>query len=176
MAERKAAGVWSAARLFKRLVVPQRDDSWSRARLAIRPELAWQPYLFLAMFYGTVASVALGDSGFTPPGKEFDVHEVVWAVTGFFSPILAFVAVWMIVHKEGRARYVALWLRLSSDIGAMTSLLAFLTYQLPRGEEHPFDGAILGGSVVFLALLVWRDVRFLVATERVATHLYGQPE
>lgn len=161
----------SFARLFRRLVVPTPDETWSQARMGIRADLAWQPYLFLAIFYGTAISILVGSDNVDPPGEDFELTEILWAITGLGSPVLAFVSVWMIINKTGRCRYRALWMRLSSDFLAMTAMITFLYEHIAIHSEHPFEGAIVIASIVFMGLLVWRDIRFLFITELVARSL-----
>lgn len=163
----------SFARLFIRLVVPTPDETWSQARMGIRADLAWQPYLFLAIFYGTAISVFFGSDNVDPPGIDLELSEWLWAVTGIGSPVLAFVSVWLIIHRTGACRYRALWMRLSADILAMTAMVTFLYEHIAVHAEHPFEGAIVVASIVFMGLLAWRDIRFLIVTERLARRLDG---
>ena len=161
----------SFGKLFKKLVIPTPDETWAKARMGIRADLAWQPYLFLAIFYGTLISVFFGTESVDPPGTAFEQAEWLWAITGLGAPTLAFVAVWRITNRTGRCRYRALWLRLAADILAITSMIAFLYENIANHSEHPFEGAIVFASIVFISILVWRDVRFLMITEKLAKSL-----
>jgi hypothetical protein len=176
--ERHPCLIVSVFRLLKRLVVPAPDEDWSRARMGVRADLAWQPYLFLAVFYGTILSVTLGDKTIDPPGADFEAAEWLWSITAIGSPPLAFVAVWMIIHTSGRWRYLALWLRLAADIGIMAAMIAYLYEHIATRAEHPFEGAIVVASIIFIWVLIWRDIRFLIITERLARKLLqsaGEP-
>ena len=162
----------SFARLFKRLVVPTPDETWAKARMGVRADLAWQPYLFLAIFYGTAVSVVFASKEVDPPGTDFEVGEWLWAITGIGAPVLAFVSVWLIVNMTGKHRYRALWMRLSADILAITSMVSFLYEHIVKHLEHPFDAAVVIASIFFISVLIWRDVRFLLVTEMVARSLH----
>lgn len=161
----------SFAKLFKKLVIPTPDETWSKARMGIRADLAWQPYLFLAIFYGTLISIFVRDERVDPPGTSFEQAEWLWAITGLGAPTLAFVSVWLITNRTGRCRYRALWMRLAADILAITSMISFLYEHIAQHREHPFEGAIVFASIVFISILVWRDVRFLAITEKLANAL-----
>ena len=162
----------SAVKLLKRLILPAPDEQWAKARMGVRADLAWQPYLFLALFYGTVISVTAGGD-VDPPGMDFELTEWLWASSGIGAPILGFIAVWMIVNTTGRCRYRGLWIRLSAGVLAVTTMTAFLYEHIAIHAEHPFEGAIVVASILFVALLVWRDARFLLVTERLARKLQG---
>ena len=58
-----------------------------------------------------------------------------------------------------------------ADILAITSMISFLYEHTAQHLEHPFEGAIVFASIVFISILVWRDVRFLMITERLAKSL-----
>lgn len=162
--------------LFKRLVIPTPDETWAKARMGVRADLAWQPYLFLAIFYGTLLSVIFSSNGVDPPGEKFELDEFLWVITGLGAPVLAFASVWLITHTTGRCRYRALWMRLAADILAVTAMVTFLYEHIARHLEHPFEGAIVVASIAFIDILIWRDVRFLLITETVARALWRSEE
>lgn len=153
---------------------PPGDASWWRRRLSVKADLAWQPFLFTAVFWGAVITLVyrwLDIMDVDPPGKDIDSIEGIWLWGALTAPVLGYVSVQVIQHGSGRWRYAALWCRLAADIGVATSLLCFGLRRFFDGPGHPFGQAILIACVSFLVFLTVRDVKFLIATEHLASYL-----
>ncbi len=136
------------------------------ARYSLKPDLAWQPLLYTAVFWGVVTTLVIGDKAVIPP---IDGLDWWWAVGGLISPVLGFCAVVMLKYGNGRHRYQAFWLRMAGNAGVA---LTIITYQIESFHElHPLTDAIAVSSAWFLIVLIARDLRFIAITERLASAL-----
>lgn len=159
-------------RFLHSLFWPKLDEQWVHNRVSGNPDLAWQPFLYTAAFYGAVLSMLFTNPGDQPPGTHFSFFDFLWISGSLISPLAAFVAVWLLRHARGRSLYFAFWLRLSSGIGMTTSLVAYESQRLLYStESHPFEDSIVVAAILFLFTLTIRDVRLISMTERLALKL-----
>ena len=168
-------------RFWYRLMFPPRTPAYHRDRLNLKGDLPWEPWLHCAIWIGVIIILLFtGERGVIPPIEGF--VDWTWALLGFFSPILGFFSVWMLAFNPGRARYVALWLRMVSDMG-LAGAIAFYQYDRWMSELGPITDpsvAVLGNVVLFfcfwyIAALVVRDIKFIVLTEKIASCIYADP-
>ena len=135
--------------------------------------VAFQPILYLVLW---AAAIRLGLSDYTNiPFREVLTGwtEALWEALSIGCPPLAGVAWWMIVHRPPRAKLAGHWLRLSADIGM---LVAVLTYHVAtvlgqsqwRDDATIYSRYLTGSVILFLAVLVVRDVWVLVTINRLA--------
>lgn len=154
-----------AARFVFRTFIPTDEDFWV-ARQALKADLAWQPYLYAAVLAGAILSLLFGDDDTIPP---YDSIDTAWMFFALVSPLAGFAASIMLSQGTGRVRYFAFWLRISAKIGIITALLCYQIAVI--GVSHPLQQSLAGACVGFLLVLLVKDSRFLIATERVARHL-----
>lgn len=144
------------------------------ARLALKADLAWQPYLHPAVLIGCLLTLAFGDRDMIPPVDHWDW---LWLAAGIVSPLLGFASIWMMKTKTGRARYRAFWLRLAANLGIIT---AMTVYEIARFsteirhpiEYHPIVDTVFISAIAFMTVVVVRDIRFLIVVEKVAALIY----
>lgn len=153
------------------MFVPDKRDKWLDSRLNPSDGLQWQPYLFVSVFIGALLTLVTGSPDVYPPGSSIDGLDWFWVIGALFSCPVAFGASWLMKHKSGMIRYISLWLRLAASIGVITSIVAYQAQRISSGQGHPFEDVILLASVVYMSVLVVRDVQFLTLTEQVATLL-----
>jgi hypothetical protein len=171
-------------RFLSGLFIPRPREDYYLARLALKADLAWQPYLHTTIFWGVIFTVAFGDPQFIPPE---DIFDYIWIFGGIAGPLVGIRAVWMMKHSRytGEDRYRAFWMRLSSDIMLASTISAFeierlcvlpFTPPCKAGEPcgigfEPFVDTVLLGALAFLLVLIIRDIKFLIITERIADEL-----
>ena len=165
------------ARFWKRLMFPPDTDQYRYNRLVLRYDIPWEPWLHAAVWIGTITALVVGERGIMPPINGIDWS---WIFFGLLSPTLGFFSVWTLEHYKGRPRYFALWGRMIADAGLATTILL---YQLDRYISHDELEAVgLGHGVIpnvvlffsmwFTLTLVWRDIKFIIATEALAAQIY----
>jgi hypothetical protein len=166
------ADMW---RFFVRRILPEVDNGgYYQARLSLKADLAWQPYLHPAVFIGSFLTILFGDRDMIPPVDHWDW---VWLGGGLVSPIAGFTSIWIMKKKPGRPRYRAFWLRLASNIGVATTMMV---YEIARFsteirspiEYHPLVDTVFLASILFMLVLIYRDIKFLLIMERVAAVIY----
>lgn len=138
------------------------------ARYSLKADLAWQPLLYTAVFWGVVATLVFGDHAVIPPVDGLDAG---WIYSGLLSPILGFVAVVMLKCGSGRHKYQAFWMRMAGNVGVATAIVSYNIESLQSHEFHPIPLAITTSSAWFLIVLIARDLRFIAMTERLASAL-----
>lgn len=151
-----------------------RLNSWLSRPWALVP---FQPILFFFLFVGTIHVI-----GFSIPNSmEIAVGHVtyhVWAALGVGCPPLLLVSWLMIRFGNSHMIYAAMWLRLGADMGQLFALAAFgaarLAYITSYGEPGLYVVFITAACLLFLSLLVVRDVAKLILVERVARRLNGR--
>jgi hypothetical protein len=153
---------------------PPGNAEWWKQRLSIRADLAWQPFLFTAVWWGACLTMILRILDIydvDPPGKSIDSIEGIWLYGALSFPVVGYISVQVIQNGRGKWLYGALWCRLAADIGVATSLFCFMLREAVTDEAHPFMLTIMAAAVLFLTFLTVRDIKFLVATERLANYL-----
>lgn len=68
---------------------------------------------------------------------------------------------------------MGMWLRLAADISMVTTLITYhvttaFTRISPASEAKIFSRYILGASIIFVGILIIRDLWTVILTERVA--------
>lgn len=164
-------------RFWKRLMFPPDSEQYRHNRLVLKADMPWEPWLHAGTWIAIILVLVVGERGVLPPIDGIDWY---WITFGLVSPFIGFFSVWTLEHHTGRARYFGLWGRMIADFGlAMTILL----YQTDRFLVHAdnnkltFGYGIYPNLILFLAMwftltLVWRDIRFIVATEALAASIY----
>lgn len=166
----------NVARFWKRLMFPPHKDEMYADRLALRGDLPWEPWVHCSVWLSIIAVLFVGEQGVYPP---FDDMDWAWIFFGLISPPIGFASVWMLEFHSGKIRYVALWLRMLSDAGLVSTLVF---YQWERVQDHGLEAIGYGHGVVanillmfamwYMCVLVWRDIQFIIATERLAAAIY----
>lgn len=158
-------------RFFIDSVLPKHDH---KARLNLQPALSWQPWLHPAIMLGSILTLVFGDRDMIPPINGWDW---VWLTAGIISPPLGFWSIWLMKHHTGRVRYRAFWLRLAANAGAVTTMSA---YEVARFsvelsdpiEYHPLVDTVFLAAILFMVVVIYRDLKFLVLVERLAAVIY----
>lgn len=149
---------------------PENSEDW--------PLIPWQPFLFLAAWWGALFVVLFGDFSNIPP-ETADVVSGgvgwVWAGLSLVCPPLALGSLHLIRYRPGKWRYRGFWLRLAADLGQFTALVVYFTHTVAFRDYHIYTMAILMASTFFVGMLVYRDVRFLIKTEFLARELTRGP-
>jgi hypothetical protein len=164
------------ARFWKRLMFPPIHPEYHGLRLALKGDLPWEPWMHCAVWVSMFMVLIHGDRGVAPPDE---LIEWSWIIGGLIFPPLGFSSVWVLAHKTGRLRYIAIWVRTVADVGLALSL--FL-YQLSRlevqgfeplgwGEDGLVPNVVMNFSIWFLMVLGIRDVKLLIATEKLASKI-----
>jgi hypothetical protein len=132
--------------------------------------IPFQPILFACLFLGTL----LGMLTALPEELNYPLY-LIWLLGSLVALPTYFVSLWMIVARPGQPRYVGYWLRFIADVAQGASMVCFIIWgtQLARGlPEIPFITVylswILFAVVIFMALLVVRDVYRLIMEGRLA--------
>jgi len=161
-------------RYWKRLMFPPVKGDYYMDRIMLRADLPWEPWLHCAVWIATIFALFSGDAGIIPPIQGVDW---VWVLFGLISPPLGFFSVWALEHGRGKCRYIAIWSRMIADAGLVICLVTYLIARWDvglLGMVSVVSDVIVFFSAWFTSLLVVRDVRFLVATEKLATVLQLQ--
>ena len=132
---------------------------------------SWGALPAVPILYGTLLLGAIQVSVFDPiPGGPDDIATEWWAslswrILSIMSPVLAFIAWWLINRRSGQTRLFGLWLRLAGDLGRWLE---------DRGEyDDPriYFTYALTGVLIFVGMLVIRDVWILVQVEEITREL-----
>ena len=137
-----------------------------------RANLSWEPWLHSGIWIATIATLIFGDQGVVPP---INGEDWVWVFFGLTCPVIAFFSASAIKRKPGRIRYLAIWTRTMADIGLVTGILAYLLARLNvglLGVSHIFGDVILLLCAWFTSVLIYRDIKFLIATEKLASFIH----
>ena len=111
-------------RYWRRLMFPPVKGDFYLARLMLKADLPWEPWLHCAVWIATMLALLVGDAGVIPPVEGVDW---IWVSFGLLSPPIGFFSVWMIEHGNGKTRYFAIWTRMVADMGLVVCLLTYLT-------------------------------------------------
>lgn len=155
----------NAARFLLRIYVPSDKDFWV-ARQALKADLAWQPYLYTAVFWGVVLTVIFGDGDTIPP---IDRIDQAWILFGLISPVVGFAASMMLRLGQGQIRYSAFWLRIGANVGMISAISTYLLAVVT--QPRPMTVTTYMAAVIFLTVLIVKDSHFLIQTEQVAKQI-----
>ena len=135
--------------------------------------MAFQPLLYLFIF-GASIRLALSDS--EPP--RFDVitdgFYQIWLGLGIIGPLLATAAWFCVKHLSGIWKFRGMWFRLGADLMMFTNLFTYHIASLVLHEDNQtriFSRYVFGASMLFVLVLIMRDVWSLVLTERLASRI-----
>ncbi len=163
---------WTIAKFWKRLMFPPHRHEYYSDRLLLKADLPWEPWLHCGVWLATFFALIFGDHGVVPP---VDGVDWVWVGFGLVSPVLGFFSVWALECNRGRSRYVAIWTRMVADIGLVVAILGYLAARWGAGGlgiSSLMSDIILFLSSWFTLTLVQRDIKFLVATEKLAALIH----
>ena len=133
--------------------------------------MPYQPFLFTSLWMSGLVLMLFGDLTTWPLNVEPDTAMIMpstWVALLVIAPPLGFASSWLLANKRGKWRYRAFWLRLFSDFTIATALAAYLAARIELGHYHVLLLGVLSGSTLFSVALVYRDLRLLVASERLA--------
>ena len=143
------------------------QDPWHR--------VPFQPILYL-MLWGAVLRMVTTDTDTPIPFSAlyFENVEVLWGWLGLTCPPLALLAWWLITKcRWKKAPLAGLWVRLGADVGQFIALLAYHIVVTFTGPHYATEGRVyaryvVGAALMFVALLVIRDLWAIALTERIA--------
>lgn len=153
--------IHNAGRFMLRVYVPSDTDFWV-ARQAFKADLAWQPYLYTAVFWGAAFTTIFGDQDVFP----VDRIDRIWLLFGFVSPVVGFVASMMLRQGSGKIRYSAFWLRIAANIGLICGISTYLLAVIDN--PRPMTITMYTGCMMFVMVLIFKDLHFLLVAERIA--------
>lgn len=137
--------------------------------------LRFQPILFLVCWLGTIHVWATDNP---PIGFAESLGHwgwPMWLTLSLSAPVMLAAAYAAVYLGSGYVRYMGLWLRLGANLGQLAALSAFLaTFISQRGISNDYRLYFLflaAGIVVFLVLMIVRDVWQLALTERIAARI-----
>jgi hypothetical protein len=138
--------------------------------------MPWEPWLHCGIWIGVLLALFMGEEGVLPP---IDGMDWFWIIPGLVAPVMGFFSVWILHYHKGKPRYIAIWGRMLADFGLAFTIIA---YQLDMVSHHGFEAigwghgilpnVILNFAAWFTLSLVWRDIKFIIATERLAAAIY----
>ncbi len=163
---------WTIAKFWKRLMFPPHREDFYMDRVTLKADLPWEPWLHCGVWCAVFATIVLGEWHLYPPQ---DTADWVWLLFGLTSPVIGFASAWMLEYHTGKVRYIAIWQRMISDIGLSVAIIAYLLnriYTEQLGAGSIMADTILGLAAWFTLTLVARDIRFIVATEKLAALIY----
>lgn len=169
--------VRNIARFWKRLMFPPDSEQYRYNRMVLKYDMPWEPWLHAGVWVGMLLILVFGEKGIVPP---IDGIDWIWLAFGLVSPTVGFFSVWALEFCKGANRYYALWGRMLADAGLVACLGI---YQIARYQQFNefsvigFGHSVIPNLILFLCMwftltLVWRDVRFIIATEELATEIH----
>lgn len=158
-------------KFWGRLMWPPDDDHYLHARMNRLTDLPWEPWLHCGIWLSAIFTMIVGEYHLYPP---LDAADWAWLILALSAPPIGFASQWMLAFHKGRLKYWALWLRMISDVGLSLAILCYLINRWYTGDLWVLDitaDFILMLSMWFTLTLVARDIRLLLATERLAAHI-----
>ena len=150
---------------------PPKREAYYSDRLNLQADLPWEPWLHCGVWIGVTLTLIFGEVGVVPP---FDTIDSFWIFFGLVSPPVGFFSVWALEDNRGKPRYIAIWTRMSADIGLAACIFIYLVArgQLSKVDIHFISDIILIFSAWFTLVLVHRDIKFLITTEKLASVIH----
>lgn len=143
-----------------------------------RPALvAYEPIMYLFL-WGAAFRVVFTDDLGAIPFKEVLTPwaEMAWNITSLISPMLAFLAYWLMFKSIAPGSSLAgLWVRLTADTGQFIALITFhfATASYDKTNESFLYGRyICAGTLFFIFCTILRDVWSLALTHKLAGVLH----
>ena len=155
-------------RWIQKWFIPAKNDDWQR--------IAYQPMLYLCIWIGAVLFLTFGDVTAIEP--DHTAHSLGWAwlSLSLVCPPLALASLRMIGSTNGYWKYRGLLMRCGSDVGFLTAMTCYLIDKLGSGDFHIYSIWTLVSIVIFVAHLVMRDVKRLIAVEQLAGKIRRGPD
>lgn len=138
--------------------------------------MAYQPVLYLFIF-GASIRLALNKTAPISFDSVFGdgVYEM-WLFMGIASPLASLLSWYFVKKCTGRSTFLGFWLRLSSDIGIFTVIVAYHITSVitnPINESRIFSRYIVGSALFMCILWIVRDFWTLFLTERLANKIHS---
>ena len=143
-----------------------------------RPALvAYEPIMYLFL-WGAALRIVFTDDLATIPFREVLPlwAEAAWSITSLVSPILAFLAYWLMFKSTAHGSSLAgLWIRLTADTG---QFIALITFHLATASNDRLNESLLygryisAGTILFIFCTIVRDVWSLTLTHKLAGVLH----
>lgn len=97
----------------------------------------------------------------------------LWCVLGIVGPILALVGYYFITHSKGKYTYLGLWFMFGADVAILFWLLSFhiavvLDDSRPMTDQRVVGRYMIASIMLFIVLLIARDLKALVRVERIS--------
>ena len=151
------------------------QDAWHR--------VPFQPILYL-MLWGAVLRIVIinRDSPMNFDSVISPSASTAWTALGLGCPPLAALAWWLIKRcKWHKSALAGLWIRLGADVGQLVALVSYhivVVFTMPAvgTEARVYARYAVGACIMFVGVLVLRDIWSLVLTERVAGRMRGMDE
>ena len=135
------------------------------------------PIIYLFLLLGTFHIIVVDPR----PGGIGDIAvewwaSLAWRILAVMSPLLTLLAGWIISNRRGMTRLFGLWLRMAGDLGQFCALGTFLIGRFIEDDNDYDDPQILltyglVGVIVFVGMLVLRDVWVLIKVEEITREL-----
>lgn len=146
--------------------------------------IAFQPVLYLILW---AAAIRLG---LDHDDRQLSFDAIaptgfygVWITMGIICPMTSLLSWFLIQKRYGRQRFIGVWLRLASDVGVLTTIVAYHAAVIMMilddndidDEQYIYARYLQSATILFVAMLVIRDVWSLVIIERLARTIhYGE--
>lgn len=138
--------------------------------------IRFQPILFVFLFVGAVFLFVKRPTLPTMSAMAGSGPAYTWFVLALACPPLLFIAWLMIHYGTGRKTYLGYWMRFAADAGQAVSfgtwMLVLTSDQTPELEDA-YAWIVLTSILVFLIVLVVRDVLKVVLLERTSSAVQG---
>ncbi len=103
---------------------------------------------------------------------------ILWCYLGISSSV-SFFCSWIMIHKgSGKWTYSGLWIMLGANVSQLLYLLSFhltvlLDHQHVMTDERVMQRYLVGSIMIYLIILIIKDIAWLVTTEREAVRIYN---
>lgn len=140
--------------------------------------IPWQPLLFVSCWISAIIMLIWGDFTNIPYETADQVTGAggVWVWLSLVCPVLALGSLHLIRFTKGKRRYCGFWLRLAADMGQGAALTVYTVARFMDGDHHLYTMALLTACMVFVGMLVYRDSRTLIRTEKLANKLIREED
>ncbi len=107
---------------------------------------------------------------------------ILWCYLGISSSV-SFFCSWIMIHKgSGKWTYSGLWIMLGANVSQLLYLLSFhltilmfrpAAHQHVMTDERVMQRYLVGSIMIYLIILIIKDIAWLVTTEREAVRIYN---
>jgi hypothetical protein len=155
--------------------VPRWMFGWAERFADTWGALPAEPILYFFMLTATLQIILTPRPATGAPSATPVWVSDLWRTTGLIAPALCLIAWYMINKRAGRARLAGLWVRFAGDFSQAIALSIFLVLRIANtpvdDDAHVYLMHVVTGVLVFVAMLVMRDVWILLKVEEIAMHL-----